>query len=126
MATKTSSKTATRKPAARRTAAVQKPAAAARIKLPKTKIEDKVAPTHPAAAAPTKSRTHLPSKTAPQAAPPPSREAERVSLIDRKKPRKKAEDGEVKTKHDVLPPISRFFSVNERDTLRFKIGRAHV
>jgi translation initiation factor IF-2 len=34
-------------------------------------------------------------------------EAESVSLIDKKKPRKKAEDGEVKTKRDVLPPISR-------------------
>ena len=121
MATKTSSKTATRKPAARRTAAVQKPAAAARIKLPKRKIEDKVAPTHPAAAAPTKSRTHLPSKTAPQAAPPPSREAERVSLIDRKKPRKKAEDGEVKTKHDVLPPISRIRAALETPAVPSKV-----
>ncbi|PYL05950.1 MAG: translation initiation factor IF-2 [Verrucomicrobia bacterium] len=107
MATKTSSKTATRKPAARRPAVAQKPAPAARTKLPKRKIEDKVAPAHPAAAGPTKSRASLPSKTAPQAAPPPSREAESVSLIDRKKPRKKAEDDEVKTKREVLPPISR-------------------
>ncbi|PYK15011.1 MAG: hypothetical protein DME55_14215, partial [Verrucomicrobia bacterium] len=36
-----------------------------------------------------------------------TREAESVSLIDRKKPSKKAEDSEVKPKRAVLPPISR-------------------
>jgi translation initiation factor IF-2 len=105
MATKTSSKTATRKPPARGTAPARKPAASAKTKLPKEKIKGDVAPAREAEAA--KSRTRPLSKTASQTAPPPSREAESVSLIDRKKPRKKAEDGEVKPKRDVLPPISR-------------------
>jgi translation initiation factor IF-2 len=87
MATKTSSKTATRKPAARGTAAARKPA------------ED-VAP-------PAKPRTPPLSKSAPETARPSTHEAESVSLIDRKKPTKKIEDGEVKPKRTVLPPISR-------------------
>jgi translation initiation factor IF-2 len=101
MATKTSSKTATRKPATRGTAAARKPAAAAKAKLPKQKIkESDVAPA-------AKPRTPPPSKSAPEAARPSTREAESVSLIDRKKPSKKAEDDEVKSKRAVLPPISR-------------------
>ena len=100
MATKTSSKTATRKPAARGTAAGRKPAATARTKLPKQKIKEDVAP-------PAKPRTPPLSKSAPETARPSTREAESVSLIDRKKPTKKIEDGEVKPKRTVLPPISR-------------------
>jgi translation initiation factor IF-2 len=107
MATKTSSKTATRKPAARRTTAARKPATAAKTKLPKQKLRDDVASAHEDAAASAKSRSLAPSKTAPQTASLPSREAESVSLIDRKKPRKKLEDSEIKPKRDVLPPISR-------------------
>jgi translation initiation factor IF-2 len=42
-----------------------------------------------------------------EVAPAPRHEVESISLIDKKKPRKKAEDGEVKAKRDVLPPISR-------------------
>ncbi len=100
MATKTSSKTATRKPAARGTAAASKPAARAKAKLPKQKIKDDVAPA-------AKPRTPSPSKSAPDTARPSSREAESVSLIDRKRPSKKVEDGDVKPKRTVLPPISR-------------------
>jgi translation initiation factor IF-2 len=100
MATKTSSKTATRKPAARGTAAARKPAAAVRAKFPKQKLKEDVAPA-------TKPRTAPPSEPAPEAARPSTREAESVSLIDRKKPSKKAEGGEVKPKRTVLPPISR-------------------
>jgi translation initiation factor IF-2 len=100
MATKTSSKTATRKPAARGTAAASKPAAAAKAKLPKRKIKEDVAPA-------AKPRTLPPSKSAPDTARPSSREAESVSLIDRKRPSKKTEEGEVKPKRAVLPPISR-------------------
>ncbi|MBO0695193.1 MAG: translation initiation factor IF-2, partial [Verrucomicrobia bacterium] len=102
MATKTSSKTAVRKPTARGTAAAaRKPVAGAKAKLPKEKIKEDVAQ------APAKPGTSSPSKSAPEAARPSTREAESVSLIDRKKSRKKAEDGEVKPKRDVLPPISR-------------------
>jgi translation initiation factor IF-2 len=93
MATKTSSKTATRKPTARGTAAARKPAATAKIK------QD--------VATPAKPRTPPLSKSAPETARPSTREAESVSLIDRKKPTKKIEDGEVKPKRTVLPPISR-------------------
>src|SRR5438105_661666 len=100
MATKTSSKTATRKPVARGTAAARKPTAAAKTKLPKQKIKEDVAPG-------AKSRTAPPSKSAPETARPSTREAESVSLIDRKKPSKKAEDSEIKPKRAVLPPISR-------------------
>jgi translation initiation factor IF-2 len=48
-----------------------------------------------------------PQKTEPRPVPAPGHEVESVSLIDRKKTRKKAEDGEPKTRRDVLPPISR-------------------
>src|SRR5437870_12797478 len=111
MATKTSSKTATRKPAPKAFGAARKITARKQVAEPKTKVLKKepkrdVAPEHPQAAAPAKSRT-LPPKADPRTTPPPSREAESVSLIDRKKPRKKAEDDEVKAKRDVLPPISR-------------------
>jgi translation initiation factor IF-2 len=100
MATKTSTKTATRKPAARGTTAARKPATAAKTKLPKQKLKEAVAPA-------AKPHTPSPSKSAPDTARPSSREAESVSLIDRKRPSKKTEDGEVKPKGTVLPPISR-------------------
>src|SRR6266481_4111749 len=99
MATKTSSKTATRKPAARGTTAARKPAGTTKAKLPKQKLKDDVGPAVKPPAPP--------SKSASETAPPSTREAESVSLIDRKKPSKKAEDGEVKPKRAVLPPISR-------------------
>ena len=100
MATKTSSKTATRKPAARGSAAARKAAVPAKAKLPKQKIKDDVAPAD-------KPGTPPLSKSAPDTARPSTREAESVSLIDRKKPSKKTADGEVKPKRAVLPPISR-------------------
>ena len=109
MATKTSSKTATRKPAARGSAAARKPAAATKAKLPKQKLKEDVGPA-------TEPRTAPSSKSAPETARPSIREAESVSLIDRKKPSKKAEDGEVKPKRAVLPPISRIRASLETPT----------
>ena len=109
MATKTSSKTATRKPAAHAAArkpTARKPVAAPKTKLLKKELKRDVAPEHAHTAVPAKSRT-LPPRAEPRTTPPPGREAESVSLIDRKKTRKKAEDGELKTKRNVLPPISR-------------------
>lgn len=47
------------------------------------------------------------SKSAPDTTRPSTREAESVSLIDRKKPTKRIVDGDVKPKRAVLPPISR-------------------
>ncbi|HEY4257860.1 MAG TPA: translation initiation factor IF-2 [Candidatus Udaeobacter sp.] len=105
MATKTSSKTATPKPAAHKTTARQ-PVAAPKTKVLKKEPKRDVAPEHADAAAPAKSRTLSP-KPESRTTPAPSHEHESVSLIDRKKPRKKAEGGEVKPKRDVLPPISR-------------------
>jgi len=105
MATKASSKTATRKPAAsaagRKTTAPQKPAHVA----PKAKVPKKgpAAPAEPTA--PAKQLKSQPEKSdvSRHATPHP----ETVSLIDRKRPAKKSQDGEVKTKRTVLPPISR-------------------
>jgi len=89
MATKTSSKTATRKPAAdvaaRKTTA-RKPVAAPKTKLPKKELKRDVAPEHAHAVAPAKSRP-LPPKAEPRTTPRPSHEQESVSLIDRKKTR---------------------------------------
>ena len=98
MATKTSSKTATRKAApsaaGRKTTAPEKPAdVAPKAKLPK---KGSAPPTEPTASATQQSQPE-------QATPHP----ETVSLIDRKRPAKKSQDGEIKTKRTVLPPISR-------------------
>src|SRR5436190_8108515 len=98
MATKTSSKTATRKAApsaaGRKTTAPEKPAdVAPKAKLPK---KGSAPPAEPTASATQQSQPE-------QATPHP----ETVSLIDRKRPAKKSQDGEIKTKRTVLPPISR-------------------
>ncbi len=107
MATKTSSKTAARKPVARKPAPTHKPAAP-KPKVSKRKLEADT-DSHARAAAPVQTRAQQPAsaKTAPQTAPTPRHEVESVSLIDKKKARKKAEEGEVKPKRQVLPPISR-------------------
>jgi translation initiation factor IF-2 len=98
MATKTSSKTATRKAApsaaGRKTTAPEKPADV----TPKAKLAKKgsAAPAQPTASPTQESQPE-------HAAPHP----ETVSLIDRKRPAKKSHEGEAKTKRTVLPPISR-------------------
>src|SRR2546430_11813602 len=109
MATKTSSKPAARKPATRKTAAVHKPPAPSVSRVSKKKLKTDAEPQHGGAGAPVKPRAAEASsaKAARQTAPAPRSEAESVSLIDTKKPRKKTEDDEVKTKREVLPPISR-------------------
>jgi translation initiation factor IF-2 len=98
MATKTSSKTATRKAApsatGRKTTAPDKPAdVAAKGKVPK---KGSAGPAEPTASATQQSQ--------PEHAPP---HPETVSLIDRKRPARKSQDSETKTKRTVLPPISR-------------------
>jgi translation initiation factor IF-2 len=104
MATKTSTKTAARKPAARKAAGAPKPPAS-KARASKKKLE----PDAESAGAPAKSHPQQPpsAKVTSQVAPGPRHEVESISLIDKKKPRKKAEEGEVKAKRDVLPPISR-------------------
>src|SRR5438477_5406459 len=108
MATKTSSKTAARKPPARKTAIAHKPATP-KAKVSKKKLEagTESAHTHAAARAQTHAQQPALPKTTPQPAPALRHEIESVSLIDKKKARKKAEETEVKPKHQVLPPISR-------------------
>src|ERR1051326_6487130 len=105
MATKTSSKTATRKPAAsaagRKSTAPQKPAHVAhKAKLPKKGLAASAERTATA-----KQLKKLPEK--PDVPGHASPHAESVSLIDRKRPAKKSQDGGVKPKRTVLPPISR-------------------
>jgi len=97
MATKTKSKTATKKPAAHKPAK----AAVAHKSTAKAKVEKKAkVETH---AQPSGAHEIAPAKKA-VTPPAPRRDLESVSLID-KKPQKKAVDGELKKK--VLPPISR-------------------
>jgi translation initiation factor IF-2 len=105
MATKTSSKIAARKPAARKTTASQKSAAAAKPKASTKKLETEARSAR-VEAAPRAQQPPTP-QAAPQTAAEPRHEVERVSLIDKKKTRKKDEAGEARAKRDVLPPISR-------------------
>jgi translation initiation factor IF-2 len=107
MATKTSSKAAAPKPAARRTTAAHKPVAP-KVRISKKKPEADAEATHKNVATAAKARTQLAlAKTAPPPAAAPRHEVESLSLIDKKKPRKAADEGEVKPKREVLPPISR-------------------
>ena len=98
MATKTSSKTATRKAApsaaGRKITAPEKPVDVA----PKGKLLKK------GSAATAEAAASAPQQSQPGHSTPPP---ETVSLIDRKRPAKKSQDGETKTKRTVLPPISR-------------------
>jgi translation initiation factor IF-2 len=106
MATKTSSKTATRKPApkafgaGRKTTAPEKPAdvGSKAKKGLKTDVATAAAPS------PVK---HTTQSQKPGVSGQTSPHPESVSLIDRKKPAKKSQDGEIKSKRTVLPPISR-------------------
>jgi translation initiation factor IF-2 len=111
MPTKTTSKTAARKPAAHKTAktpAAHKPAAA-KAKAPAKKAAPEQRPAAKTPAPPAKAHTPTaPAKPAPKpTAPTARRDVETVSLIDEKKPRKKSQDGEAKKKTAILPPISR-------------------
>src|SRR6266545_415754 len=101
MATKTGSKTASRKPAAhaaaRKATAADKPVAAGKSRVPKKESKRDVAPASAHATSAGKSRVISPKQSEPRSAPPPGHEVESVSLIDRKKPRKKTEESEPKT-----------------------------
>src|SRR5215475_2734066 len=103
MATKTSSKTATRKPAAgaagHKSTAPQEPAGVAqKPNLAKKGLAASTAPT-------AKQLKSPPEKADVSGQPTPHPET--VSLIDRKRPAKKTQEDEVKPKRTVLPPISR-------------------
>jgi len=110
MPTKTKSKTATKKPATDKPAkgaVSHKSAPKAKVEK-KTKVESQAKPAQPHDAAPAKKTPPHPGPETP-AQPRSSlrRDVETVSLIEEKKPRKKSDDGELKKKSAVLPPISR-------------------
>ena len=110
MATKTKSKTATKKPATHKPAKAavsHKSAPKAKVEK-KTKVESQAQPAQPHDATPAKKTSpHPEPETKAQPRPSLRREVETVSLIEEKKPRKKSDDGELKKKSAVLPPISR-------------------
>jgi translation initiation factor IF-2 len=108
MPTKTTSKSAARKPAAHKTtakaSAAHKPVAT-KAKLPVSKIE-------PERKSPPRGQTAAPKAQPPAPEEEPVRKpsvprGETVSLIDEKKPRKKLPEGEVRKRTAILPPISR-------------------
>jgi len=105
MATK--SKTAEKKPAARKAVAIHHRPAPAKGKISKKKVE----PPPKAAHAPGSAKTSAPpaAETKPQPKPAATQRpsVESVSLIDKKHPPKKTADRDIKTKATVLPPISR-------------------
>jgi translation initiation factor IF-2 len=107
MATRTTTKTNSRKSAA----AAKKTVKTAVSHKPKAKPAKAAAPTKPArvsqAAPPVKPPAHhAPEKVAPPPTPARSGSAESVSLIDKEKPQAKS-DHQGKVKRTVLPPISR-------------------
>jgi translation initiation factor IF-2 len=110
MATKTKSKTATKKPAAHKAvkaAASHKSATKAKVEKAKVDSHAKTAPAHRTAPAKKTPAYHAPVAKTEKPSPAPRRQVESVSLIDEKKPQRKTVDGEVTKKSTVLPPISR-------------------
>jgi translation initiation factor IF-2 len=115
MATK--SKTAAKKPAARKPVATHHKPAAAKGKVSKEKVKEHPKPVHAHAPAHAKAPAHRAeekSHAKPTTVHRPS--VESVSLIDKKHPEKKAADGETKSKTAVLPPISRIRASLESTT----------
>src|SRR5437867_11125268 len=111
MATKTGSKTASRKPAAhaaaRKTTAADKPVAAGKSRVPKKELKRDVAPASAHATSAGKSRVISPKQSEPRSAPPPGHDVDSVALIASNKPRKNTEQGEPKARRAVLHPSTR-------------------
>jgi translation initiation factor IF-2 len=111
MPTKTTSKSGARKPAAKpaaKASSARKPAASAskaKPAAPPTAKKAEVKHVSHSSHAAAKPRTEPAPKVAPKPVAPRRDPSETVSLIDEKKPKKKAPDGEKKT--GFLPPISR-------------------
>src|SRR5947207_15700725 len=101
MATKTSSKTATRRPATpagpRKTTAAPKPAIESKSKVQKKKLAGETASASTAAKSPTPPR----QKGDPRRTSAPAQEHESVSLTDNKKPRTKPEDAKPKAQQAI-------------------------
>jgi translation initiation factor IF-2 len=105
MATKTKAKTAAKKSTAHKPIATHKPAPD-RAKAPKKKIEVPKS-AHPAAHPKTPAHHGAEEKSHAEPAAVHRPAVESVSLIDKKHSQKKADDGDIKKKTAVLPPISR-------------------
>src|SRR5690242_16179117 len=107
MPTKTTGKTATRKPATHKPA---KPAIAREPAVSKTKVPLKKAePQKKTVPAPAGHSTKAKRQVAPKtpATPASAKAAASVSLIDRAKAHKELKDGQIKATTTVLPPISK-------------------
>src|SRR5216110_739426 len=104
MPTKTTSKTATRKPAGKKPAVARKPAVSKAKPAPK-KAEPQKKTARTPAAAPVKTEHDVTLE--PSAKLAPAKAGPSVSLIDKAKAHKESKDGQVKTKSTVLPPISK-------------------
>src|SRR5256885_8718972 len=94
MATK--SKRAAKKAPARKPAAAHHKPAAAKGKVSKEPVKSHAKPAHAHAPAKTTAHPAAAAKPQPKAAATPRTPVESVSLIDKKHPQKKAEDGEIK------------------------------
>ena len=105
MATKTTSKTAAKKPAARKTAA-GKPATV-KSKVVRKKTETESTPAARQASVSSEGNTGASAESAAAASPTVKRVTESVSLIDKQPAARKSADRDVKNKTTVLPPISR-------------------
>src|SRR5205823_11679342 len=95
---------AAKKPAARKHVATHHKPAPAKATVSKDKVKPHPRPAHAHAKTPAHAAAARPVAK-PTATHRPATES--VSLIDKKHPQKKAEDGELKKKTTVLPPISR-------------------
>jgi len=107
MPTKTTSKTATRKPAGKKPAVARKPAVSKAKPAPK-KAEPQKKTARTPAAAPVKTERDVTLE--PSAKLAPAKAGPSVSLIDKAKAHKESKDGQVKTKSTVLPPISKLLA----------------
>src|SRR6185295_2705522 len=110
MATKTTSKTAAKSAARKTTSASKSTAAKPKVATKKKEPEAKPAARSHAPApakAPVKAAKPAPAAAPVSTPPAPRRAVESVSLIDKRPTAKKGEDGEVKKRTTVLPPISR-------------------
>ena len=125
MPTKTTSKSGARKPAAKpaaKASSARKPAAPA-SKAKAAPAPKKAEVKHVSHSSATASKPHAEVAPKPVHKPAtPRREVETVSLIDEKKPKKKAADGEKKT--GFLPPISRIRASMETPSVIAKAPEA--
>ncbi|HWM23834.1 MAG TPA: translation initiation factor IF-2 [Chthoniobacterales bacterium] len=127
MPTKTTTKTAARKPATARkpvkaaaSAKTAAPAKAApepkRQEAKSAKVETPAKAPRPVSAEPqpkARAQAEPPTKAAETAKPAPKPAMETLSLIDEKKPRPKRTEGDAATKRSFLPPISRIRATPE-------------